>query len=188
MSIFSKRIGIKIPKYIGVFYNQKKNLLLLTGPFGSKTIRLNFKLFLVSAFCYVFVVVSLGKIKKKQVKCFCGSLLAQLKQSILELSIKYHLVLRLFGVGFKVYVLNVGVNNILQFKLGFSHFIFYKIPTDVNLTPLKNTKLFVTNFCLKTVTQTSAFIRSFKVPDIYKGKGILYNKEIVVLKKGKRVS
>ena len=70
----------------------------------------------------------------------------------------------------------------------FSHFIFYKIPQDVSITTLKETKLFLTNPCLEKVTQISAIIRSFKFPEIYKGKGILYNDEKVTLKKGKKIS
>jgi large subunit ribosomal protein L6 len=189
MSCFSKRVGIKIPRYIEVFYNQKKNLLLLIGPFGSKLLLPDFKLILLRLACYIFVITSsLGDIQKKYYKSHCGSFLAELKLAILELSVKYFVVLRLFGVGFKSHVLSVGINNILQFKLGFSHLIFYKIPENINLVSLKNTKIFLSNPCLKKVTQASAFVRSFKLPDPYKGKGILYNNEKVRLKKGKKVS
>jgi large subunit ribosomal protein L6 len=187
MPVFSKRVGIQIPKHIGVFYNQKKNHLLLVGPFGSQTIILEFKLFLATFSRYIYILTSPVNLKKKQVKCFCGSLLAQMKQVILELSVKYHIALKLIGVGFKVYSFDTGLNSVLQFKLGFSHFIFYKIPLDTRFALLKNIKLFISNPCLKKVTQISAFIRSFKVPDIYKGKGFSYNKETLTLKKGKKV-
>ena len=189
MLFFSKRVGIKIPRYIEVFYNQKKNLLFLIGPFGSKVLLLDFKLVLVTASCYIFVILSsLGGVRRKNNKSFCGSFLAQLKLAILELSVKSFIALRLFGVGFKVYLLNLGVNNILQFKLGFSHFIFYKIPKNVSVFSLKNIKIFLSNPCLNCITQVSAFIRSFKLPDPYKGKGILYSNEVVLLKKGKKIS
>jgi large subunit ribosomal protein L6 len=188
MSFLSKRVGIKIPKHIAVLYNQKKNHLTLIGPLGSKTIILKFKLFFVANIHSIFVVAPLGKISKKQIKSICGSLQAQLKQVILELSVRYHKALKLIGVGFKAYLHNIGIANVLQFKLGFSHFIFYKIPRDVHLTTLKDTKVFLTNPCLKKVTQISAIIRSFKFPEIYKGKGILYNDEKVLLKKGKKIS
>jgi len=189
MLFFSKRFGIKIPKYIEVFYNQKKNLLFLIGPFGSKVLMLGFKLVLVTIARYIFVIASfLGGIRRKKNKSFCGSFLAQLRLAILELSVKSFMALRLLGVGFKVYILKLGVNNILQFKLGFSHFIFYKIPENISVFSLKNIKLFLSNPCLNKMTQVSAFIRSFKLPDPYKGKGILYNNEVVLLKKGKKIS
>lgn len=188
MSFFSKRVGIKIPKHIAVLYNQKKNHLMLIGPLASKTILLKFKLFFVASTHSIFVMTSLGNISKKQTKSVYGSLQAQLKQAILELSVRYHKSLKLIGVGFKAYLLSIGTAFVLQFKLGFSHFIFYKIPRDVSITTLKETKLFLTNPCLEKVTQISAIIRSFKFPEIYKGKGILYNDEKVTLKKGKKIS
>lgn len=188
MSFFSKRVGIKIPKHIAVLYNQKKNHLTIIGPLGSKTITLEFKLFFVANIHSIFVIAPLGKVPKKQIKSVCGSLQAQLKQVILELSVRYHKVLKLIGVGFKAYLLNIGAANVLQFKLGFSHFIFYKIPRYIHITTLKDTKIFLTNPCLEKVTQVSAIIRSFKFPEIYKGKGILYNDEKVKLKKGKKIA
>lgn len=189
MLFFSKRLGIKIPKYIEVFYNQKKNLLFLIGPFGSKTLLLDFKLVLVTAARYIFVISGfLGGVRRKNNKSLCGSFLAQLRLVFLELSVKSFIALRLFGVGFKVHILNIGVNNILQFKLGFSHFIFYKIPEKLTVFSLKNLKIFLSNPCLNKLTQVSAFVRSFKLPDPYKGKGILYSNEVVLLKKGKKIS
>lgn len=189
MLFFSKRFGIKIPKYIEVFYNQKKNLLFFIGPLGSKTFLLDFKLVLVTAACYIFVISSpLVGVRRKKSKSFCGFFLAQLRLVLLELSVKRFMALKLFGVGFRVHILNKGVNNILQFKLGFSHFIFYKIPEDVSVFLLKNIKIFLSNPCLNKVTRISAFVRSFKLPDPYKGKGILYSNEVVLLKKGKKIT
>lgn len=188
MSFLSKRVSIKIPKHIAVLYNQKKNHLTLIGPLGFKTIILKFKLFFVANINSIFVMTPLAKISKKQIKSVYGSLQAQLKQLVLELSVKYHKTLKLIGVGFKTYLFNIGVTNVLQFKLGFSHFIFYKIPQNIHVTTLKDTRIFLTNPCLKKVTQISAIIRSFKFPEIYKGKGLLYSDEKVVLKKGKKIS
>jgi large subunit ribosomal protein L6 len=188
MSFFSKRVGIKIPTHIKVLYNQKKNHLMFIGPLGIKIIMLKFKLFVSTKENYIYIASYLGKISKKYIKSFCGTLQSQLKQIILDLSVKYHKTLKLFGVGFKAYSIKIGSIYVLQFKLGFSHFIFYKIPQDVGLFSLKQTKLYLTNPCLKKITQISAIIRSFKFPDIYKGKGILYSNEKIALKKGKKIS
>jgi large subunit ribosomal protein L6 len=187
--MFSKRVGIKIPKYIEVFYNQKKNLLFLIGPFGSKTLSLDSKLVLVISVNYIFVIAKfLGGVRRKNNKSLCGSFLAQLRLVILELSVKCYMALRLFGVGFKVYILNMGVNNILQFKLGFSHLLFYKLPKNICVFSLKNIKILLSNPCFDKLTHVCAFVKSFKLPDPYKGKGILYGNEVVSLKKGKKVS
>jgi ribosomal protein L6P/L9E len=43
------------------------------------------------------------------------------------------------------------------------------------------------NTSYNSLTQVTSQIRSCKVPEIYKGKGILYYQEKVILKKGKKV-
>ena len=49
------------------------------------------------------------------------------------------------------------------------------------------TKLFIYGNSYRNVTQTAALIRSYKKPEPYKGKGILYETEKIVLKEGKKV-
>jgi len=170
-----------------VLYNQKKNHLTLIGPLGVKTIVLTLKLFFMSNASSIYMIGLLSKISKKYRKSFYKSFQAQLTQIFLELSVKYYKTLKLFGVGFRVHSFMVNKATVLQFKLGYSHFIYYKVPQDIFLTVLKETKLFVTNMCLKKLTQISANIKSLKIPEIYKGKGILYHNEKIILKKGKKV-
>ena len=49
------------------------------------------------------------------------------------------------------------------------------------------TKLFIYGDSYQNVMQTSSFFRSYKQPDSYKGKGILYNNEKIILKEGKKI-
>ena len=74
-----------------------------------------------------------------------------------------------------------------MFKLGYSHPIFFKIPNNLQIFCFKFIKLFVWGNSYKNITQTSALIRSYKKPEPYKGKGILYEGEKIVLKEGKKV-
>ncbi len=88
------------------------------------------------------------------------------------------------GLGFKV-VLNA-IENVLEFKLGFSHIIKVLIPKkDLNIFINKNiisvssiNPVLIGNFLYK--------LRSLKYPNIYKGKGMVYKNEIFILKEIKK--
>lgn len=80
--------------------------------------------------------------------------------------------LKLKGLGFRI---NLD-NNLLEFKLGFSHTKVIKVPTSLNTTIRKNVisvegvdAVLVGNFISK--------IKSLKHPDAYKGKGFWYKYE-----------
>lgn len=94
--------------------------------------------------------------------------------------------LKLVGVGFRASI----NQNVLSLKLGYSHEIQYKIPDDISILVSKNkgAVLIVKGKENYRVQQIAREIRLLRVPDAYKGKGIQYKKELLVLKKGKRES
>ena len=103
---------------------------------------------------------------------------------IIGVSKGYRCKLRLVGVGFRASV----INKNLVLKIGYSHEIIYKIPEDITILcgKAKGTLLVIKAKELNKVTQVAAEIRSLRIPDAYKGKGIHYDKEVLNLKKGKR--
>lgn len=80
----------------------------------------------------------------------------------------------------------------LRLKIGFSHEIVYKseVPITIQTSRFegrtKGTLISLKSNSLIALNQTAAEIRSFREPDIYKGKGIYYERETIKLKKGKR--
>jgi len=82
----------------------------------------------------------------------------------------------------------------LGLKIGYSYESRYPLSQDKYTTirvsriesRSKGTLIYLQSNEISTVTQIAAEIRSFRVPDIYKGKGIYYQKEKIKLKKGKR--
>ena len=97
--------------------------------------------------------------------------------------------LKLVGVGYKVFTIqtkNLGI-KLLQFKLGYSHNLYYKIPTDINIEVRQSTKIFISGFDYNKVSQIAANLKKLKSPEPYKGKGILYFDEIIKLKEGKKI-
>ena len=110
--------------------------------------------------------------------------LSLIRSIFLGVSKGYRKKLRLIGVGFRASV----IDKILTLKIGYSHEITYEIPIDVEIlcAKAKGTLLFLRGKELHRVCQVAAEIRGLRVPDAYKGKGIHYDKEQIVLKKGKR--
>ena len=120
-------------------------------------------------------------------KSIQGTTTALLKQLILEASITLYKKLKLVGIGYKAFNHENFKDKLLIFKLGYSHFIYFKVPTELKIFCLKSTKLFVYGNSYQEITQTTSIIRSYKKPEPYKGKGILYETEKVLLKEGKKI-
>ena len=90
--------------------------------------------------------------------------------------------LQIVGVGYKAAL----QGSKLNLSLGYSHPIVYQIPEGVKVT-LNENKILVEGADKQLVGQTAAEIRRFRSPEPYKGKGIRYVDERIVLKEGKSV-
>jgi large subunit ribosomal protein L6 len=103
---------------------------------------------------------------------------------ILGVTKGYRQRLKLVGVGFKAAI----KDRIISLKIGFSHEITYAIPADINIvvSKAKGTFLLIKGKEKDRVQQIATEIRSLRMPDAYKGKGIHFNKQALKLKKGKR--
>ena len=84
------------------------------------------------------------------------------------------------GVGYKVEV----KGNVVNLALGYSHPIDYPLPAGVSCKLEKN-KLILSGIDKDTVGLAAAKLRSFRIPDPYKQKGIKYVEEIIRKKVGK---
>jgi len=94
----------------------------------------------------------------------------------------YKKKLKLKGVGYVA----ENVDNFLVLKLGFSSSIKIEIPKSIRIKIKKRKLLKILGCDLNEITQFAANIRQKRVPEIYKGKGVLYFKEKIFLKVGKR--
>ena len=63
----------------------------------------------------------------------------------------------------------------------------YKKPKSLGIFCLKLTKLFIFGNSFQKIKNEVSIIRSFKKPEPYKGKGIIYEHEKIKLKEGKKV-
>jgi large subunit ribosomal protein L6 len=92
----------------------------------------------------------------------------------------------LFGIGFRswTYKIDSGIKY-LVLKVGFSRDLSIKIPSMINIIILKPTLILFRSLDKDLLNQFVASLRSLKPPDSYKGKGLRYLEEKVVLKTGK---
>ena len=89
--------------------------------------------------------------------------------------------LEIVGVGYKA-----GVNgNIVNLTLGYSHPLDYKLPDGIKVTIDKQTSISIKGADKQVVGQVAADIRSMRMPEPYKGKGIKYADEVIRKKAGK---
>lgn len=94
----------------------------------------------------------------------------------------YSKKLEIKGVGYRA---NLQGND-LVLALGYSHEVRYTIPAGVKVEVVKQTALTVSGIDKQLVGQVAAEIREFRKPEPYKGKGIRYENEYVMIKEGKK--
>ena len=102
-------------------------------------------------------------------------------QALAGVSFSYVLKLCLKGIGYRV----EKQQKQLLFKLGYSHPVSIRIPDVIDVECVKN-NLFFRSAHLMVLKNFSASLRKLRFPDSYKGSGILYENEILLLKEGKK--
>jgi large subunit ribosomal protein L6 len=191
MRYITKKHIIKIPIDISIYYCTIHHTIVFTNSFIRKTFKLKTKLIINKDEKILKVtrepLRNISNNEKKKLKAIQATQVALLKQMLLEISLVYCKKLKLIGVGFKVLSLKVLNFDLLYFKLGYSHAVYFKVPKTLNVFCLKNNKLFLIGNSFIFLTQVAALIRSYKIPEPYKGKGILYMDEKITLKEGKKV-
>lgn len=186
-----KNFNVKIPIDIKIIYNEKKETLTLKGPLVQRSIKLKLKVFidtkkeLISVSPVTFSSVS--NKEKRNIKTLRNTTVALIKHMIIETSILVYKKLKINGVGYRASFTESFSDKLLSLKLGYSHFVYFKVPNNLTITCPTRTKLCVFGNSYQDVSHISALIRSNKLPEPYKGKGVLYEDETVILKEGKKV-
>ena len=190
---FFKKNIIKIPKKISVYFCEN-NILTLVGPSGIKSIELKTQVKFFSKKNYILVTKlpffdkeNIFENGNKKLKNLSNTYISIIKQIIQEISKKSKHKLNLVGVGYRAILLTSFTFTILQLKLGYSHLIFIKIPKDLTIICPKPTKIFLYGNFQQKINKLSFLIKSYKMPEPYKGKGIFYINEKIDLKKGKKI-
>ena len=174
-----------------MYFCTDKHIAILKNSYIWKTIKLKTQL-IINKDQKLFKVTKkplngMSSNKKRKLKAMQATQIALFKQIILDLSFFSCRKLKLVGVGFRVSFIKVSGLELLNFKLGYSHAIYFKIPKILNIFCIKHNKLVILGNSSIFLAQIVAIIRSYKIPEPYKGKGILYTSEKISLKEGKKL-
>ena len=191
MKKIERKQTIKIPTNIKVFYCKKKRIILCKGPVNNKSLKIH-KLLGICCKKQEITVVNKSKKKltnseQKKIYTLKRTTTSLIQQLLIETTATTYQKLKLVGVGYRAFPVKNFENQLILLKLGYSHSIHFKIMRKTNIFCLKLTKLFVYGSSYQQVTSTVAKIRLNKVPEPYKGKGVLYDNEKIVIKEGKKV-
>jgi large subunit ribosomal protein L6 len=179
------KFQLKIPKEVIFYYCTKSNLILLKSHDKRKIIKLDVKLvYLKKTKVLIITDILTSRLLKKK-KSVQGSAFSLIKKSFLELTVQLCKKLKLVGVGYRASIIDEKKTQLLHLKLGYSHSIYYKVPSKIKIYVHKSNKLFIFGNSFELISKVGAFIRNYKILELYKGKGILYDNEIINLKEGK---
>jgi large subunit ribosomal protein L6 len=90
--------------------------------------------------------------------------------------------LELRGVGYRA----AAQGKKLNLTLGFSHPVSYDVPEGISIETPSQTEVIIKGSDKQRVGQVAAEIRRFRPPEPYKGKGVRYADEHVVIKEAKK--
>ena len=100
---------------------------------------------------------------------------------IIGVSKQFVITLILVGVGYR----GIIQKNTLILNLGYSHPIKIEIPSEISIEIQKNTTLILKSCDKQQLGLFASKIRKWRLPEPYKGKGILFQGEIIKRKAGK---
>jgi len=111
-----------------------------------------------------------------------GTTRALIANMVTGVSAGFEKKLELVGVGYRAQA----QGNKLNLTLGFSHPVVYEVPEGVAVETPSQTEILVKGIDRQKVGQVAAELRDFRPPEPYKGKGVRYADERIVLKEAKK--
>jgi large subunit ribosomal protein L6 len=174
------RVGknpIVLPK--GVEATVGSEQIVVKGPLGTLSFKAN------SA---VTVEVADGSLKCATVAgienaaALWGTVRANLNNMVNGVSKGFEKKLTLVGVGYRAQA----QGDTLNLSLGFSHPVAHKMPAGVKVETPSQTEVLIKGIDKQLVGQVAAEIRAYRKPEPYKGKGVRYADEVVILKETKK--
>lgn len=111
-----------------------------------------------------------------------GTTRALLSNMVTGVRIGFDRKLLLVGVGYRAQA----QGKLLSLTLGFSHPVQFSIPEGITIETPTQTEIVIKGVDKQKVGQVAATIRSYRPPEPYKGKGVRYSDEVIVLKEAKK--
>jgi len=168
---------VELPK--GVEFKQDGNVVTLKGGKGELSIALNSEVELTQEDNLLKFAPRSGSRFASAVSGTMRSIVANMAHGV---SAGFERKLELVGVGYRAQAQGKKLN----LTLGFSHPVEYVVPEGIDVETPSQTEIVIRGADKQKVGQVSAEIRRFRPPEPYKGKGVRYADERVVLKEAKK--
>ena len=180
------KLPISIPSGVTVNYDAETGLVSVKGPKGELSQKIDPSIkFSNQDGVISFEIDENSPVNYKQKQAFHGLYRSLVNNMVIGVSEGYKKVLELVGVGYRVS--NQG--NIIELTLGYTHPIFIQLPQEVKVetkSERNQNPVIILESCDKQLLGLiCAKIRSFRMPEPYKGKGILFKGEVIRRKSGK---
>lgn len=117
----------------------------------------------------------------KRIRALHGLIRANLQNIILGVSQRFSKMLIVEGIGYKFQL----DKNRLILNMGYSHLIERIVPQNLDVSVESFNKLIIRGINKQEVGLFASEIRKIRPPEPYKGKGIRYEKEVILRKTGK---
>lgn len=178
------KLPINIPA--GVQVTLQDNVVTVKGPKGELSQAVDPSITVtIENDQITFAINEESEVEQKQKQAFHGLYRALVNNIVVGVTEQYKAEMELVGVGFRVE--NAG--NRVTFSLGFTHPIVIELPKEVSVETKmernKNPYICLTSCDKQLLGLICAKIRSFRKPEPYKGKGVLYVGEQIRRKSGK---
>ena len=118
----------------------------------------------------------------RQAKAMSGTLRSLVNNMVTGVSKGFERRLNLVGVGFRAQV----QGDALKLQLGYSHDIVHQLPAGIKAECPSQTEIVLKGADKQVIGETAAKIRAYRKPEPYKGKGVRYADERVILKETKK--
>ena len=179
------KLPINIPA--GVTVTLKDNVVSVKGPKGELSQAVDPSIIVTIENNEITFAIDEANdtVEQKQKQAFHGLYRALVNNMVVGVSEGYKKEMELVGVGYRV----SNQRNLVEFALGYTHSIFLQLPPEIKVETKsernKNPYISLESCDKQLLGLVCAKIRSFRKPEPYKGKGILYVGEQIRRKSGK---
>ena len=120
--------------------------------------------------------------ESREAVAMSGTVRALVNNMVVGVSQGFEKKLSLVGVGYRAQA----QGDKLNLSLGFSHPIVHQMPAGVKCETPSQTEILIKGIDRQKVGQVAAEVRAYRSPEPYKGKGVRYADEVVLIKETKK--
>ncbi len=171
------KMPVLLPK--GVDLSQANGTVRVKGPKGELSLLLNSQVEVLVAEGQARIT---SRTESQTARAVAGTTRALLSNMVNGVSKGFERKLELVGVGYRAQAQGKKLN----LTLGFSHPVAFPVPDGITIDTPSQTEIVIKGADKHKVGQVAADIRRYRPPEPYKGKGVRYAGEKVVLKEAKK--